>query len=123
MRVIVENVVAVNPHVIRISCYTCNTDSTDQDTETRDPGIKDYEIAVGIVEFTSPAENDNVNVDLQKLQQIISAKIVQSQNAANLARIVDDSDMSWDLILDPPVTDEQTNVDGMTLAYGETPAE
>jgi hypothetical protein len=115
LRVVISGVVAVNPYVIRVQCYTYNP----EDTETTEQGLKDHEIAVGIVEFTSEGENGSVDVDLAKLQHILSEKIIQMQNASNLALLVDNNSMEWDITLEQPVSQEK-DVDnkGMTLAYG-----
>jgi hypothetical protein len=114
LKVVVSSVVAVNPYVIRITCYTYNPD-----TNVSEETPKDYEIAVGITEFTSEGEKGNVDVDLVKLQHILSEKIVQSQNAANLALVVDNANMEWDIVLNQPMTEEkEDNKEGLSLAYG-----
>lgn len=115
LKVVIQDYIVVNPHVIRVNLYTYNPEE-----QTTEQGLRDYQIAVGSAEFTTQESDKSIGIDLARLQQILSEKIVQSQNVANLVAALQNADIQeWDLVIDQPVTREQASTDGMTLAFGE----
>lgn len=112
LHVVVNDIVAVNPHVIRVSLYTYNK-------EDNSSVPQDYELAIGAMEFTTQEQDGSVGIDLAKLQQLLSQKIIESRNMANLAAALMNVEMEWDLeVENQPLTEEKDTKEGMSLAYG-----
>lgn len=109
MRVVISGVLAVNPSVVRVQAYTY----------AENEAITDYEIAIPIELFTTRnEETQTVEVDLAEFQQVVSQRIIDMQNVANLARYINSQDIEWDLVVERKEQKEDTP-DDLKLAYGE----
>jgi len=113
MQVVVNDIVAINPSIIRVTVYTHNK------TEGVDTDYKYYELAIPIADFTDN-DGSNINIDGDKFQQVVSQKILDARLVANLAVYMDSLNLEWELVTDeqPQSTEEETAVEGKTLAYG-----
>ena len=113
MKVIVSDIVAVNPSVIRISVVSF----TPAENEKDNTDYKYYELAIPIEEFT---DNDGVNIGINgdKFQAAVSKRVVDAQLTANLAVYMENLRLEWILNIQE-VPAEETVDNGMKLAFGE----
>lgn len=113
MHVVLSNAVALNPHIIRVEVYAYTGDlesGTDSD-------FMYYELAIPIEEFTTNTDG-NVAIDGAKFQEVISKRIIDSNNAANIAVFLDKLNLEWDIVSGEK-TVEKDILPGTSLAYGE----
>lgn len=113
MKVFISDISALNPHTLRFNVYTY-----DGDIETADESkFKYYELAIVISDFTDTGTEGNIEVSGDRLQQVISEKIVAAQNVSTLANYVKSLNLNWELNLTPK--SEPTTPDGLKLALAE----
>lgn len=112
MNVQVNNIVALNPNIIRVNVVTYTGDLETQ---------LNYELAIPIEEFTENSDG-NISVSGDLFQQAVSKRIVAAQNAGNLAVFIESMSLEWELIAEVK-TETEAEVDGMTLAYGNSSQE
>ncbi len=91
MHVSMDFVTVVKPGIIRVSLYTILNKGTED--EKIGP---DYEIAVLEDDFITREDNE-VQIDLDKLQLLLSNKIAEMQFTANLAKALQDAQIEWDI--------------------------
>ena len=113
MKVTVDNIVTINPSIVRVNVYT-HTEATDYND------FKRYEFAIPITDFTENDGKGNIAIDGDVFQRVVSQKILDARIAANLAVYMNNLTLEWELITDeqPQSTEEETAVEGKTLAYG-----
>lgn len=119
LRVIVSDVVAVKPNILRVSLYTINQTDDGQETVGGD-----YELIVLAQDFTQIQDDGSVAIDLSALQLNLTKQIVNLQWTNGLAQAVMNADMAWEIKADDEsqVTEEKETpkgVQGMSLAYGD----
>ena len=111
MRIVLTSITAINPHVIRVSLYT-----TSEDTGS----LRDYELAMPAEIFTTKnTETNAIEIDLDKFQQVVSEKVIETNNMANLAKAIEDRGMEWELIAAHTEVETPNDKDGLLLAYGD----
>jgi len=116
MKVVLEEIVAINPHIVRVSAYTYEG-SIENSTN-----YKYYELAIPIEDFTEE-ENGNVGIDGDKFQNAITKKIIDANKAGNLAVFLDSLNLEWEVLVGQPAEEQESQVEGKTLAYGNKEVE
>lgn len=115
MKVVISEIVAVNDSVIRVDCYTYNGDIDDVDNDS----FRWYQIAIGVDTFLEKNDDSSVGILGDKFQEAVSAKVMQTRNVAELANILDNQNLEWDIEMTDNTTTENTipvGVEGMKLA-------
>ena len=92
MRVIVDHVIAIKPGILRIKLYTVK----ETDSGVAELGA-DYEIAVLEKDFTKVVGDNQVQIDLDQLQALVSKEVISMQNTAALASALDAANLEWEI--------------------------
>jgi hypothetical protein len=109
LKVVVSGLVAINPHVVRITTHT--VDDNDE--------YRYYELAVPLSDFTENDAEGNIGINGDKLQELISERIIASRNVSNLAAYLETLGLEWELVINDVVKEaEDAQIEGKSLAYG-----
>ncbi len=114
MKLVIQRYVVANPSIMRVYAYTYNP----EDKQTTEQGLKDYELAIPIADFTENDGNGNISIDGAKFQEVVTQRVIDAQLVANLAAYMETLDLEWDIVITQPVTQETEDNKGMSLAYG-----
>lgn len=115
MKVVVSNIDAVNESVVRVDCYTYSGDIEDKDNNS----YRWYQLAIGVDNFLETNADGSMGILEDKFQQAVSTKIMQTRNVAELAYILNDRNLAWEIeVTDGNTTENKTpkGVEGMQLA-------
>jgi hypothetical protein len=117
LRVVVSNIEAVNDSVVRVDCFTYHGDVNDENNTT----YRWYQLALGVDSFVETNEDGSMGILGDKFQEALTAKIMQTRNVAELAYILNDQNLEWDVEVTLPVQtdDVPAGVEGLKLAQGE----
>ena len=114
MKVVVEDIVAINPHIVRVAVYTYSGNIE----ESTNDNYKYYELAIPIEDFTEEVDG-NVAIDGDKFQNTITKKIIDSNKASNLAVFINALNLQWEVLLEEqPIETKESQIEGKILAYG-----
>ena len=117
MRVVVDRIIAVKPGILRVKLYTVK----ETDSDVAELGA-DYEIALLEKDFTKAVGDNQVQIDLDQFQALVSKEVISMQNTAALASALDAANLEWEINTMANAKDEETvpnGVEGSTLAYGD----
>lgn len=114
LKVVVEDIVAINPHIVRVAVYTYSGNIE----ESTNDNYKYYELAIPIEDFTEEVDG-NVAIDGDKFQNTITKKIIDSNKASNLAVFINALNLQWEVLLEEqPIETKESQIEGKILAYG-----
>ena len=118
LKVIVNEISAVNESVVRVDCYTYNGDPDD----VTNTSYRWYQLAIGVDSFLEKNEDGSMGILGDKFQEAVSNKIIQTRNVAELAHILNEQHLEWEIeVTDANNTDKETpkGVEGMKLAQAK----
>ena len=111
--VVIESVSAVKPSIIRVAFYTYNAD------DETDSGIKNYELALPIQDFTKQQSPTDVEINVDRFQEIVSLHVAELQDTANLAKALEAANLTWNIEAESiAVKEKERTKNGKKLAYG-----